>query len=122
MAFLGGTIGNFEPGARREFLADVASQLGPTDAFLLGTDLVKDVNRLLAAYDDAAGTTDQVVTVAGLDDLEVRLTAGAHIRTEISAKFTTHGIAAELAEAGLATARQWTDDDGDFLLTLAVRD
>jgi L-histidine N-alpha-methyltransferase len=31
--------------------------LGPEDAFLLGTDLVKDVGRLEAAYDDAAGVT-----------------------------------------------------------------
>ena len=29
----------------------------PDDAFLLGTDLVKDVDRLVAAYDDAAGVT-----------------------------------------------------------------
>ena len=29
----------------------------PGDAFLLGTDLVKDLDRLVAAYDDAAGVT-----------------------------------------------------------------
>jgi L-histidine Nalpha-methyltransferase len=57
VAFLGGTIGNFEPGPRSRFLTQVASTLRPGDAFLLGTDLVKDVDRLLAAYDDAAGVT-----------------------------------------------------------------
>ena len=31
--------------------------LGPTDRFLLATDLVKPVDRLEAAYDDAAGVT-----------------------------------------------------------------
>ena len=31
--------------------------LGPGDAFLLGTDLVKSPERLVAAYDDAAGVT-----------------------------------------------------------------
>ena len=31
--------------------------LEPGDSFLLGTDLVKDVDRLVAAYDDAAGVT-----------------------------------------------------------------
>jgi L-histidine Nalpha-methyltransferase len=31
--------------------------LRPGDTFLLGTDLVKDVSRLLRAYDDAAGVT-----------------------------------------------------------------
>ena len=31
--------------------------LGPADRFLVATDLVKPVDRLLAAYDDAAGVT-----------------------------------------------------------------
>ena len=42
---------------RAEFLADIAAALDPGDAFLLGTDLVKDPDRLVAAYDDAAGVT-----------------------------------------------------------------
>ena len=57
VAFLGGTIGNLAPPARAAFLAELAEGLGPDDAFLLGTDLVKDRNRLEAAYDDAAGVT-----------------------------------------------------------------
>ena len=35
----------------------LAAGLGPDDALLLGTDLVKDVARLEAAYDDDAGVT-----------------------------------------------------------------
>ena len=31
--------------------------MGRSDAFLLGTDLVKSVPRLISAYDDAAGIT-----------------------------------------------------------------
>jgi L-histidine N-alpha-methyltransferase len=57
VAFLGSTIGNLAPEPRAKFLADLASTLGPDDAFLLGTDLVKDTGRLLRAYDDAAGVT-----------------------------------------------------------------
>ncbi|MFN8035200.1 MAG: L-histidine N(alpha)-methyltransferase [Acidimicrobiia bacterium] len=57
VAFLGGTIGNLVPAARARFLAEVAAGLGPGDAFLLGTDLVKDTGRLVAAYDDPAGVT-----------------------------------------------------------------
>jgi L-histidine Nalpha-methyltransferase len=57
IAFLGSTIGNLEPPARRDFLAQVAAALRPGEAFLLGTDLVKDAGRLLQAYDDAAGVT-----------------------------------------------------------------
>jgi L-histidine N-alpha-methyltransferase len=57
VAFLGGTIGNFEPSSRAEFLAYLATALAPGDWLLLGTDLVKDAGRLVAAYDDAAGVT-----------------------------------------------------------------
>jgi L-histidine N-alpha-methyltransferase len=57
IAFLGGTIGNFMPGSRRRFLRQIAALLGPDDHLLLGTDLVKDVAVLEAAYNDAAGVT-----------------------------------------------------------------
>ena len=57
VAFLGSTIGNFDQAQRRGFLRDVAAVLGPDDRFLLATDLVKPVERLVAAYDDAAGVT-----------------------------------------------------------------
>ena len=57
IAFLGGTIGNFQPQIRRSFLARIASLMYPEDRFLLGTDLVKDRDRLEAAYNDSAGVT-----------------------------------------------------------------
>lgn len=57
VAFLGGTIGNFEPDERATFLAQIADGLGPEDALLLGTDLVKDERRLIRAYDDSQGVT-----------------------------------------------------------------
>jgi L-histidine Nalpha-methyltransferase len=57
VAFLGSTIGNLEPGPRAAFLAGVRAGLADGDSFLLGTDLVKDVDRLVAAYDDAQGVT-----------------------------------------------------------------
>jgi L-histidine Nalpha-methyltransferase len=57
IVFLGGTIGNFAPAERKRFLADLADGMHPGDRFLLGTDLVKDVGRLEAAYDDAQGVT-----------------------------------------------------------------
>jgi L-histidine N-alpha-methyltransferase len=164
VAFLGGTIGNLRPAARAVFLNTLRDQAEPTDALLLGTDLVKDEGRLVAAYDDGAGVTAafnrNVLTVInrelGADfDLrgfahvaawdpenswiEMRLRsvreqqvridalaltldfeAGEEIRTEISAKFTPDGVEAELAAAGWALARQWTDPDGDFALTLAT--
>ena len=57
VAFLGSTIGNFEPRARTQFIADVVEALEPGGTFLLGTDLVKDPQRLWAAYNDAKGVT-----------------------------------------------------------------
>jgi len=57
VAFLGGTIGNLEPPGRAEFLREVAGGLAPDDYLLLGLDLVKDIDRLEAAYDDSAGVT-----------------------------------------------------------------
>ena len=49
VALLGSTIGNLYPKQRRKLLAT----LGEGDAFLVGLDLVKDVARLEAAYDNA---------------------------------------------------------------------
>ncbi|MFJ3334937.1 L-histidine N(alpha)-methyltransferase [Streptomyces sp. NPDC086766] len=57
LAFLGGTIGNLLPAERAEFLTGVRALLSPGDALLLGTDLVKDEQVLVRAYDDAAGVT-----------------------------------------------------------------
>ena len=164
VAFLGSTIGNLRPAERKRFLADVASQMAPGDAFLLGTDLVKDVARLEAAYDDAAGVTaafnrnllnvlnrelgadfdvDRFDHVARFDTHEewielglrsqraqtvvipdpgiaVDLDAGELIVTEISAKFRQANVEAELAGAGLVLSEWWTDDAGDFGLSLSL--
>ncbi len=57
IAFLGGTIGNLDPAQRARFLARLVGSMRPGDRFLLGTDLVKDGARLVAAYDDSAGVT-----------------------------------------------------------------
>ncbi|HJP80391.1 MAG TPA: L-histidine N(alpha)-methyltransferase [Pseudonocardiaceae bacterium] len=57
VAFLGGTIGNLVPAERAKFLAGVRSVLNAGEWLLLGTDLVKDPDTLVRAYDDAAGVT-----------------------------------------------------------------
>jgi len=163
VAFLGSTIGNLRPAGRKRFLADVASQMAPGDAFLLGTDLVKDPRRLEAAYDDAAGVTAEFnrnllavlnrelgadFDIAGFDHvarfdtdeewvelglrarraqtvripdpgLSIDLEAGEVVVTEISAKFRRRNVEAELAGAGLTMAEWWTDEGGDFGLSLS---
>ncbi len=57
-AFLGSTIGNFPPRARAAFLTELAGTMHHGDTLLIGFDLVKDVDRLIAAYNDSAGVTD----------------------------------------------------------------
>ncbi len=57
IAFLGGTVGNFTPEKRREFLGEVRSGLREGDHVLVGMDLVKDPDIIEAAYNDAAGVT-----------------------------------------------------------------
>ena len=57
IAFLGSTIGNMLPAERAGFLARLRASVSAGDTLLLGTDLVKDPARLVAAYDDPAGVT-----------------------------------------------------------------
>jgi len=55
--FLGSTIGNFSPAEAEDFLAALRERLRPGDLLLLGADLVKAEETMLAAYDDPAGVT-----------------------------------------------------------------
>jgi len=57
LLFLGSTIGNFERAEQLDFLQSLHSTLNPGDMFLIGTDLVKDVECMLNAYDDPTGVT-----------------------------------------------------------------
>ena len=57
VAFLGGTIGNLAPAQRARFLRAVHATMARADSLLLGTDVVKDRRRIVAAYDDSAGVT-----------------------------------------------------------------
>jgi L-histidine N-alpha-methyltransferase len=165
VAFLGGTIGNLRPAERVELLTTVAKTLSPGECFLVGTDMVKDPARLVAAYDDAAGVTaefnrnvlrvlnnaldgdfdvdgfehvaryneaeewiemwlrsrrQQRVLLADLG-LAVVFEEGEGMLTEISAKFRPETVRAELTAAGLEPVASWSDDAGDFALTLARR-
>jgi L-histidine Nalpha-methyltransferase len=71
--FLGSTIGNLHAEERIELLSKMCGLLGDGDFLLLGTDLVKDVELIEAAYNDDAGVTAEFnrnmlnVINAGLD-------------------------------------------------------
>jgi L-histidine N-alpha-methyltransferase len=55
--YIGSSIGNFEPNDASQLLRRVHARLRAGDAILLGIDLVKDRELLLAAYDDPTGVT-----------------------------------------------------------------
>jgi len=61
VAFLGGTIGNLYVEERAAFLGALADSLDQGDWLLLGTDLVKSADRLVAAYDDRQGVTEEFI-------------------------------------------------------------
>jgi L-histidine Nalpha-methyltransferase len=61
VALLGGTIGNFYLEERKGFLGALNNALEPGDWLLLGFDVIKPLDRLLAAYNDAQGITDAFI-------------------------------------------------------------
>lgn len=118
VAFLGGTIGNLLPQERARFLSAIRALLGPGDALLLGTDLVKDEKVLVRAYDDAAGVTaafnKNVLSVVNRElAADFRPESFAHValwdadrewiemrlrsRTEQTVKIRTLGLAVDFA-------------------------
>jgi len=63
--------------------------------------------------------TAQTVRLPGIG-LTVEFADGEEMRTEVSAKFRREGVAAELAAAGFAMRRWWTDSADQFGLSLSV--
>lgn len=57
LAFLGSTLGNFDPAQRRGLYAEFHRALRADDWLLLGADLVKDESVLVPAYNDSLGIT-----------------------------------------------------------------
>lgn len=83
LLFLGGTVGNFTETQRAHFFAMIRRLLAPGDRFALGFDLIKNPDRLVAAYDDARGITAEfnlnmldaitaTLTTEGLDRRDFR--------------------------------------------------
>lgn len=57
LLFLGSNIGNFNKAQARAFLRRLWMALNPDDRVLVGFDLKKDIELLLAAYNDREGVT-----------------------------------------------------------------
>ena len=92
----------------------------------LGADFEPEAFEHVAFFDEANSWVEmrlravgaQRVTIDGAD-LEVELEDGEEIRTEISAKFTSRAVEAELEGAGLGLDDFFTDDGGLFAVALA---
>jgi dimethylhistidine N-methyltransferase len=98
LVFLGGTIGNFAPDERSRLLTRFADLLEDGEHLLLGTDLVKDPARLIAAYDDSQGVTAAFEKNV-LDVINVNLGANFDLdRFEYVARWDAQ---AELIDMGL---------------------
>lgn len=57
VVYLGSSIGNFTPTEAKRLLRRVRHRLCPGDHLLIGIDLIKSEEKLIAAYDDEAGVT-----------------------------------------------------------------
>jgi L-histidine N-alpha-methyltransferase len=57
VAFLGSTIGNFPREQAVRLLSHIAGEMGSSDRFLLGADLIKDPGVIDRAYNDSRGIT-----------------------------------------------------------------
>jgi dimethylhistidine N-methyltransferase len=57
LLFLGSSIGNLDRLEIPDFLSELRSRLRPNDYLLLGADLVKGRDMMIAAYDDPTGVT-----------------------------------------------------------------
>lgn len=57
LLFLGSSIGNLDRDGIVDFLRHLRSNLRPGDFFLLGADLVKNIDTMMSAYDDPTGVT-----------------------------------------------------------------
>jgi L-histidine N-alpha-methyltransferase len=84
VTFLGSTIGNLHADERVKLLGALAAILEKDDALVIGVDLVKDVVRLEAAYNDASGVTEAFVR-----------NALAHVNRELDATFDQRRFAYE---------------------------
>lgn len=55
--YLGSSIGNFDPDQALDLLSDIREHCGPGGGLLIGADMVKSLEVMQAAYDDALGVT-----------------------------------------------------------------
>jgi L-histidine N-alpha-methyltransferase len=93
----------------------------------LGADFDLDAFEHVARWDAGSewiemrlrSAAEQQVHVPGIG-IAVTFATGEEMRTEVSAKFRRSGVESELADAGLDMRSWWTDEHGQFGLSLSV--
>lgn len=121
--FPGSSLGNFEPEAAQELLRQFRRLLGPGGTLLIGIDQPKPVDRLEAAYNDAAG-----VSAAFALNLLARLNrelAGDfdpaafryRARWMPQASHIEMALVSERAQTVQAAGRRWSFQAGEPLIT-----
>jgi dimethylhistidine N-methyltransferase len=101
LLFLGSSIGNLERDEIVLFLERVRSHLRPGDFFLIGADLVKDIDQMIAAYDDPIGVT-----------AAFNLNLLSRMNRELGANFDARAFAHEV---------RWSDKDRRIEMHLVSR-
>lgn len=85
LLFLGSSIGNLDRSEIVDFLRHVRSHLRAGDFFLVGADLIKDIDLMMTAYDDPTGVT-----------AAFNLNVLARINRELAADFDLRSFAHEV--------------------------
>lgn len=119
----GSSIGNFDRPDAVRLLSGIRRHLGPDDRLLIGADMLKDRQMLLAAYDDALGVTAafnrNALRAVGRElKLEIDAAAFAHraVFNEAQGRIEMHLVAQRPVELQLpGAARAFAP--GDHIVT-----
>lgn len=98
MMFLGSNLGNFDEDETAAIMQKFSAQLRKGDYFLLGVDLVKDPNRILAAYNDKRGVTAEFNFNLLM---RINLELGANFNTNYFIHFPVYNPVMQQAESYL---------------------
>lgn len=101
--FLGSNIGNFNHAGARTFLRNLWSSLHNNDMVLIGFDLKKDIEMLLAAYNDSQGITSKF-NLNVLNRINREL--GGHFKLDCFRHFGTYDVFSGAMESYLVSLRR----------------
>lgn len=123
-AFLGSTIGNFNPDAAAGLLAGARERMAHGDHFLLGVDLRKDPAVIERAYNDSAGVTARfnrnilsVINSSLGADFDPSQFEHAAIYNGDEHRIEMRLIARDAQHVTIADVGDFTFDKGDAILT-----